>query len=130
MLFARPFIASGTYTGLREVIDATAERFDERFRTYSESEKKLTDGCYQIDRDGDGTTDVSLSDPSFNWASLQMNTVLRWEYRPGSTLFAVWTHDRDQFGQDPWALGASLDRLRSAPARNIVQLKVSYWMGM
>jgi hypothetical protein len=26
--------------------------------------------------------------------SLQSNAVLRWEYRPGSTLYAVWTHGR------------------------------------
>jgi len=26
--------------------------------------------------------------------SLNLNSVLRWEYRPGSTLFAVWTHGR------------------------------------
>ncbi|MDQ3766677.1 MAG: carbohydrate binding family 9 domain-containing protein, partial [Actinomycetota bacterium] len=30
----------------------------------------------------------------FSFSSLQSNTVLRWEYRPGSTLYAVWTHGR------------------------------------
>lgn len=30
----------------------------------------------------------------FAFSSFQTNTVLRWEYRPGSTLFLVWTHSR------------------------------------
>ena len=30
----------------------------------------------------------------FAFSSFQSNTVLRWEYRPGSTLFLVWTHGR------------------------------------
>ena len=31
----------------------------------------------------------------FSFSSFQTNTVLRWEYRPGSTLFLVWTHGRN-----------------------------------
>ncbi len=30
----------------------------------------------------------------FAFSSFQTNTVLRWEYRPGSTIFLVWTHSR------------------------------------
>jgi hypothetical protein len=30
----------------------------------------------------------------FTFSTLQSNVVLRWEYRPGSTLFLVWTHGR------------------------------------
>jgi len=30
----------------------------------------------------------------FAFSSFQANTVLRWEYRPGSTLYLVWTHGR------------------------------------
>ncbi|TDI76180.1 MAG: hypothetical protein E2O84_03265 [Bacteroidetes bacterium] len=38
----------------------------------------------------------------FSTTSFQTNTVLRWEYRPGSTLYIVWTHARvDSFKLDP-----------------------------
>jgi hypothetical protein len=30
----------------------------------------------------------------FAFSRLQSNAVLRWEYRPGSTFFVVWTHGR------------------------------------
>lgn len=129
-LYARPFLASGDYRGLREVTDPRAADFDARFRTYSADESTLSGGSYRIDRDGDGEIDITVGDPSFNVANLQMNTVLRWEYRPGSTLFAVWTHDRSRSGREAWALGSGLDRLASTPARNVFQLKLSYWMGL
>jgi len=29
--------------------------------------------------------------PTFNFKSLRLNTVLRWEWRPGSAIYAVWT---------------------------------------
>ena len=129
-VYTRPFLASGTYDAIREVRDPRASAFRERFRSYAPEEAILSDGLYSIDRTGDGVGDLTIPDPSFNLASLQMNTVLRWEYRPGSTVFAVWTHDRDRFGGEPWDFGEGLDRLAATPARNVFQLKVSYWLGM
>ncbi|MEM7418032.1 MAG: DUF5916 domain-containing protein, partial [Gemmatimonadota bacterium] len=129
-LYARPFLAAGTYDEVREVVAPTAESFADRFQTHAGQENEDGSRRFDVDRDGDGTADVSLGDPSFNLASLQMNTVLRWEYRPGSTLFAVWTHDRDRFGRSAWALGDGLDGLRGVPGRNVFQLKISYWMGL
>ncbi len=33
----------------------------------------------------------------FNVLQLRSNNVVRWEFRPGSTLFAVWTHGRNGY---------------------------------
>ena len=42
----------------------------------------------------------------FSFSSLVSNAVLRWEYRPGSTLYLVWTHGRqaedEQNPLAPW----------------------------
>ena len=32
----------------------------------------------------------------FNYKNLQSNFVARWEYRPGSTIYLVWSHSRDR----------------------------------
>ncbi len=128
-LYLRPFLASGQYTAVREVVDPRSPEFDTRFRTYVQPGGPV-DGAFQVDRDGDGATDLELRDPSFNVASLQLNAVFRWEYRPGSTLFAVWTHDRSAFGQDDLRLRHDLDRLLEEPARNVFMVKVSYWLGL
>ena len=46
------------------------------------------------DRDSLVGFDAYPKNHDFAFSSFQTNTVLRWEYRPGSTLFFVWTHSR------------------------------------
>ena len=48
----------------------------------------------QQDRDHMADFDAFPKRNEFALSSLQSNLVLRWEYRPGSSLFLVWTHDR------------------------------------
>ncbi|MFN1836095.1 DUF5916 domain-containing protein [Balneola sp. MJW-20] len=67
----------------------------------------------------------------FNYSTLQGNAVLRWEYRPGSTLYLVWQQQResilfDRSFFDP--LNDGLD-LRDIKPTNIFLVKLSYWFG-
>ena len=48
----------------------------------------------QQDRDHLADFDAYPKRDEFSFSSLQSNLVLRWEYRPGSSLFVVWTHGR------------------------------------
>jgi hypothetical protein len=67
--------------------------------------------------------------PDFNFKSLRLNAVYRWEWRLGSTLYVVWTEQREdsrdqgtfRFGRDARAL------FRSAPD-DVFLVKVSYWL--
>jgi hypothetical protein len=54
--------------------------------------------------------------------------VLRWEYRPGSTFFLVWTQDRVNL-DDPgdFRLGRDARSLFSAPGEDIFLAKFTYW---
>jgi hypothetical protein len=68
---------------------------------------------------------VSFSENSFN-----VNGILRWEIRPGSTLYAVYTHgafNSDVFHQDASLSRHSLPALLHAPADDVVQVKLA-WM--
>ena len=51
---------------------------------------------FQIQQDRDHLADFDAypKRDEFSFSSLQSNLVLRWEYRPGSSLFVVWTHGR------------------------------------
>lgn len=72
----------------------------------------------------------TFASPNFNTRSLRGNAVLRWEYRPGSTLYLVWTHERE--GDDvigDFALSRDVRALFRAQPVNTIQLKVSYWLG-
>jgi len=57
--------------------------------------------------------------------------VLRWEYRPGATVFAIWSNGRTSSIEDGrFRLGEDLRGLASADGENIVMVKANYWIGL
>jgi hypothetical protein len=66
---------------------------------------------------------AGFPDPDFDFKSLRANAVFRWEWRPGSTTYLVWTHTRDN-SQIPGAVAAELFRL---PSYNVFLIKTSWW---
>ena len=75
------------------------------------------------------TPDAHPDDRDFNFRSLRGNAILRWEYRPGSTLFLVWTQTRvDEEAMGDLDFGRSSRRLFRADADNIFLAKVTYYL--
>jgi hypothetical protein len=66
----------------------------------------------------------------FNTKSLRSNTVIRWEFRPGSTVFAVWTHGREGYETVAGnrSFGAEYDDLFALHPDNTFLVKVAYWL--
>ena len=106
-IYAQPFVSKGTYSNPREIANPRAAAYDDRFKPYT------------------GTLD-----PGFNVKQFNSNVVLRWEYRPGSTLFVVWTQGRGDF------LGTTGTRSLAGDFRDLFDLhpnntflvKASYWL--
>ena len=135
-LFAQPFIASGHYTELKEY---RAPRSGEVYRYGTDvgniREQRDAAGqleSYHIDPDSTGPAAAfDVGNPDFNFRSLRGTAVMRWEYRPGSTVFFVWTQQRSgsasygdfDFRRDRAAL------FRDRPT-NVFQVKASYWIGI
>jgi hypothetical protein len=86
---------------------------------------------YVLDPDADaGTANFTFRNPDFNFRSLRGNAVLRWEYRPGSTLFLVWQQQRagsQEFGD--FSLSRDAGAVFNTRPDNIFVMKVSYWFG-
>jgi hypothetical protein len=103
-VYAEPFVSTGEYGDPRQL---TAPR------TY----------------DFEPYTDGEVSRSDFTTRSLRGNAVMRWEWRPGSTLFAVWQQRRSgsdangdfDFGRDA---GAIFDQR----PENVFLVKVNYWL--
>jgi hypothetical protein len=90
-------------------------------------------GVYTVDPDGEAgaAAPFTIGNPDFNYKSLRGTVVLRWEYRPGSLLYFVWTQNRADFANPgELRLGRDLGALFSAPGDNIFLLKVSYRWNM
>jgi hypothetical protein len=94
------------------------------------------DGRYVIDPVGDGADTFSVTDRDFNFRSLIGNAVLRWEWRPGSTMFLVWQHGREErltsLGLPEGTYGnfelGDASRLFKIQPQNTFMIKVNYWL--
>ncbi|NKB69923.1 MAG: hypothetical protein GKR89_22855 [Candidatus Latescibacteria bacterium] len=69
--------------------------------------------------------------PDFRRRSLQSNLVLRWEYRPGSTLFLVWSQARDAESVRPrFRPLADVGNSFADAGTDIILVKYTYWLGL
>ena len=134
-LFAQPFIASGAYSSFREFAAPRTARklvYGKDIGTIVRTPATATSGAeYTVDPDGAGpAAPFTFGDPDFTFRSLIGNAVVRWEYRPGSTVFFVWTQNRT--GSDTNG-DFDFTRERTAIFRdrptNVFQVKVNYWLG-
>lgn len=125
-VYLQPFITAGDYTGFKEL--ARPKSFSFNHFDNNNSTINLEDGCYTIDPDGTGETPpFSFYDPDFNYKSLRGTIVLRWEYRPGSTLYVVWNQNRaDYANPGDFKFGRDFRELFRAPGDNIFMIKLTY----
>jgi hypothetical protein len=67
-----------------------------------------------------------------NRTALNTSVVLRWEYLPGSTMYAVWTHGREFFEREGFgrSFPEELDNTFDVPPDNVFMLKISYWFSL
>jgi hypothetical protein len=131
-LFAQPFFASGDYSRFREFAAPGAVRKLDYGRDFGTIARDPATGRYAVDPDGEAgaAAPFSFDDPDFAFRSLRGTAVVRWEYRPGSTMFFVWTQQRSgseavgdfDFHRDYAAL------LGDRPD-NVFLVKVNWWLG-
>ena len=133
-LYAQPFAFAGAYSGFKELAKPRSYRFNTYGRTAGTTiAYDSGSATYTVHPDGAQPSDsFSISNPDFRVRSLNINAVLRWEYRPGSTLFVVWTQRRSGFFSDPsFDVGRDFGRdlLLDRPT-NVLLVKFSYWLGV
>lgn len=144
-LYAQPFISGGRFDGFLDVRDPRAQDFDKRFTKLTGARLRYDPSGdeYSADPAGDGSFPLTFSNPAFNFKQMRGNAVLRWEWRPGSTLFLVWSQSRTAFlgGADAgdgnaFQLGREFGRLLNrdsafpTPVTNVLLVKFSYWLNL
>jgi hypothetical protein len=126
-LYGEPFAAAGRYHGLGELAQARTLRLRE-YGTDGTTIARDTSGNYTITDNG-GADTLRIPNPDFNILSFRSNAVLRWEWRPGSTLFLVWAQDRQAGDQRGRLVGfRQLWDSFGARGNNFLAVKISYWI--
>lgn len=130
-VYMQPLVAAGRYDDIKEL--AAPRTY--AFRRYVDTGSSFSydDGMrsYSVDPDELGpSAPFSFDNPDFNVKSLRLNAIFRWEFRPGSTLYAVWTEQReDEEYPGDFRARRDLSRLFSARADDVFLLKLTYWIG-
>jgi hypothetical protein len=133
-LYGAPFASSGTYSELKRITDPRAAAYRDRFSVFAPDQLALDSGSgvYHVDEDRDGSVDYSFDRPDFDVRELNTTLVVRWEYRPGSLLYLVWSQARDDDLLQPGGVGFSRgigDAFR-AHAHDVFLIKFSKWFSL
>jgi hypothetical protein len=136
-MFAQPFLASGKFSNYKEFAEVKSRRMFLFGRDNGSTVTRNVDPqsgavTFTIDPDGSAgpAAPFTFDNQDFNLRSLRGTSVLRWEYRPGSTLYFVWTQERDGFDQfGDFNFGRDRSALFRDRPTNVFQIKGTYWIG-
>ena len=106
-VYAQPFISKGTFSNVRELsASPRAKDYASRYQPYP------------------------ISIGGFNFKQFRSNVVFRWEYRPGSTLFVVWSQGRQRSAgaEGTQSFSGDLSDLFNLQPNNGFLVKLSYWI--
>ena len=131
--WGQPFIATGSYSDFKMVTDPLANEYSDRFHTFSGAEIVHfadEDYCY-VDENMDDNPDFYIDYPDFNFKEFKSNLVARWEFRPGSIIYLVWSQGRS--GYDTYgdlSFGRDFSDLYNEHPNNVFLVKFSYRFGL
>lgn len=131
-LYVQPFTFSGRYTGFKELRAPRTFTFNVYGRDNGSTiSYDSTTAVYTV-RPSPQDSTFQFTNPDSRVRSLRSNAVLRWEYRPGSTVFVVWSQSRFVNLVDP-----SLDlgqyvahEMFLDPPTNVLLVKLNYWLSL
>ena len=120
-IYAQPFITTGDYTRVRELIHPDSYDF------LPFADPVIVNA---------GQPGYTVNDWDFSYAAVNLNLVYRWEYRPGSTFYLVWTQSRNTY-EDRYNMGNAHfspdigggQAFHNEP-ENRVLAKVTYWIAI
>jgi hypothetical protein len=124
--YGQSFITAGHYFDFIEFDDYLAPDFDKRFYTFSDDEiiYDADNEEYTIDY---GAETHTFSKPDFSYKQFNSNLVSRWEFRPGSVIYLVWSQGIIDFeNSGEFQHKRDLKRLMTSTADNVLLLKFSY----
>ena len=124
-----PFIGTGRYTSYKQATDTLAHAYADRFHLYGPGEiaYRDADNSYLV-TEGGGAPAYSFANPDFSFRQFRSNLVARWEWKPGSSVYLVWSQGRTD--QQPYwedAFQTNWNALWGTRADNVFLVKFSYW---
>lgn len=131
--WGQPFMAVGRYDEVKMITDPMAENYSDRYHTFSSEQIECfrADGYCLVDENQDGTADYEVDFPDFNFKEFKSNLVARWEYKPGSVFYLVWSQGRNAVhGYGDLDFTRDMSHLYQVHPHNVFLIKFSYRFGL
>ncbi len=127
--YGSPFIGTGRYTAFKQATDTLAHAYADRFHLYAPGEITYREdqNRYLVTEAG-GAPAYSFGNPDFSFRQFRSNLVARWEWKPGSSLYVVWSQGRTATlpSYQP-SFGTNWNELWGTQPDNVFLVKLSYW---
>ncbi len=108
--YGSPFITAVDYSDPKYITNPNADKFEDRYST-----------------DMSFSTEDYENDYDFNFRQFRSNLVVRWEYRPGSLLYLVWTQSKTgSVDQGNFAFYDDIDALFNIHPYNVFLVKLTF----
>jgi hypothetical protein len=124
--YGSPYYAVGKYDSFRRVDDASARDINDRLDIFALSYDGVLDS-YSYTRNMET---FSFSNPDFSFMQFRSNLVFRWEYKLGSTLYFVWSHDRSGYESMYNPISDITGDLFGIKGNHVFMLKLNYWFSL
>jgi hypothetical protein len=126
--YGSPFLSAGRYSDFKRTTAPLAKRYAERFYPLAPGEITYRPEANVYDVSEAGAA-YSFERPDFSFRQFRSNLVLRWEPKPGSSLYVVWAQKRtDESIAWEGSLGQNYSALWNAPSQNVLLVKFSYYL--
>ncbi len=132
--WGQPFLAAIDFSDYKMITSPKDKQYSDRFHVYGDDEINYNQqqNRYYIDENRDGTNDYSFANPDRNSDVFLSNLVARWEFRPGSVIFLVWSQNRTYYEPEgAFAVWNNVTNLFTAEKPyNVFLVKFSYRFGL
>ena len=132
--YGSPFISAGKYSNFKKISDyPLADKYKDRFVFFEDDEIVYNHDNeeYEIDENADGEVDYYVDNPDFNFKQFNSNLVIKWEFRPGSTLYLVWSQGRtDCISIGDFSFKGDIKDLFNVHPHNVFLIKVNHWFSL
>jgi hypothetical protein len=127
--YGSPFVSRGIYSEFKYIVDPLNKEYLDRFVIYPDP--VLNGENYELDENNDMNPDYTIENPDFNFLQFRSNFVAKWEYRPGSFLYFVWSNERTGNAENTSdSLGDSFSQIWDIFPGNIFLIKFNYWFSL
>jgi hypothetical protein len=127
--YGAPFISAAEFDEYKKITDPFADEYSDRFYIFNENEIDYIsqDAIWGIREQGNTDYNYFIENPDFNYQQFRSNLVLRWEYKPGSLLYLVWSQDKtDSFSNGSFNFGDDMKSMFKITSNDIFMIKFSY----